>query len=119
MMLCLCHSQGSASLGDETLPMETDASTIKPPKKAHIVKALTEEASRRADPSLTLSREIIMFVQHMVATHGENYKAMSRDDKNYYQETPRQIRRKILLYRKHYANEWETFQQQQKQQAKL
>uniref|UniRef100_A0A8C4QN23 Nucleolar protein 16 n=1 Tax=Eptatretus burgeri TaxID=7764 RepID=A0A8C4QN23_EPTBU len=117
--LPLSHDQGSTSLGDETLPMETDVITVQPPKKAHVVKALTEEASHRAISSLTLSREIIMFVQHMVATHGENYKAMSRDDRNYYQETPRQIRRKIILYRQHYANDWETFQKQQKERAKI
>lgn len=35
--------------------------------------------------------------------------AMARDEKNYYQDTPKQIRNKINVYKRFYPAEWQTF----------
>lgn len=34
---------------------------------------------------------------------------MARDEKNYYQDTPKQIRNKINVYKRFYPAEWEAF----------
>lgn len=35
--------------------------------------------------------------------------AMARDEKNYYQDTPKQIRNKINVYKRFYPEEWQAF----------
>jgi hypothetical protein len=42
----------------------------------------------------------------LIEKHGENWKEMAKDYKNYYQETPAQLRKKIGLFKNmkvHYA----------------
>jgi hypothetical protein len=34
---------------------------------------------------------------------------MARDEKNYYQDTPKQIRNKINVYKRFYPTEWQAF----------
>ncbi|CAL8281368.1 nucleolar protein 16 [Gadus morhua] len=68
--------------------------------KPYVLRKMEEEASQRFDDDKSLSRDLIDFVQHMVREHGEDYKAMARDEKNYYQDTPKQIQRKVNEYKR-------------------
>ncbi|XP_006747978.2 nucleolar protein 16 [Leptonychotes weddellii] len=70
---------------------------------------LEAEASLPEKKGNTLSRDLIDYVRYMVENHGEDYKAMARDEKNYYQDTPKQIRNKINVYKRFYPAEWQTF----------
>ncbi|GAB1298205.1 Nucleolar protein 16 [Apodemus speciosus] len=70
---------------------------------------LEAEASLPEKKGNTLSRDLIDYVQYMVENHGEDYKAMARDEKNYYQDTPKQIRNKINVYKRFYPTEWQAF----------
>ncbi|KAM4620779.1 nucleolar protein 16 [Polymixia lowei] len=90
-------------LSDE---METDAS-VSIVMKPYVLKQLEEEASRPEKDSKTLSSDLMEYVQHMIREHNEDFKAMARDEKNYYQDTPKQIKRKVNEYKRchpeHYA----------------
>ncbi|EPY82228.1 nucleolar protein 16-like protein [Camelus ferus] len=70
---------------------------------------LEAEASLPEKKGNTLSRDLIDYVRYMVENHGEDYKAMARDEKNYYQDTPKQIRSKINVYKRFYPTEWQAF----------
>uniref|UniRef100_A0A8C8W788 Nucleolar protein 16 n=1 Tax=Peromyscus maniculatus bairdii TaxID=230844 RepID=A0A8C8W788_PERMB len=62
--------------------------------KPYVVNELEAEASLPEKKGNTLSRDLIEYVHYMVENHGEDYKAMARDEKNYYQDTPEQIQNK-------------------------
>lgn len=93
---------------------------------------LEEEAGRPEKDSKTLSSDLIEYVQHMIREHGDNYKvsetsrlpvfiqvpnthcflslqAMARDEKNYYQDTPKQIRRKVAEYKRCHPEQFSAF----------
>ncbi|KAA0720369.1 Nucleolar protein 16 [Triplophysa tibetana] len=89
---------------EEEQPMGSNV-TLKP----YVIEAMEEEASQKVSQKLTCSRDMIEYVQHMVREHNENYKAMARDEKNYYQDTPKQIKRKVDLYKRCYPKEYDAF----------
>ncbi|XP_078267667.1 nucleolar protein 16 [Rhinoraja longicauda] len=72
----------------------------------HVINELEAEASLPEVTMSTLSKEFIDYVRHMVETYKDNYKAMARDDLNYYQDTPRQIKKKIESYKRFYPSEY-------------
>ncbi|XP_021562325.1 nucleolar protein 16 isoform X3 [Carlito syrichta] len=78
-------------------------------RKPYVLNELEAEASLPEKKDNTLSRDLIDYVRYMVENHGEDYKAMARDEKNYYQDTPKQIRNKINVYRRFYPAEWQAF----------
>lgn len=78
-------------------------------QKPYVLAELEYEASLPEKKSETLSRDLIDYVQHMIRNHGENYKAMARDEKNYYQDTPKQIKSKISVYKRFYPQEFQAF----------
>merc|ERR550519_2911647 len=43
-------------------------------------------------------REQVMWLSYMIDKHQDDYKAMARDKKNHFQETPKQIKGKILKF---------------------
>uniref|UniRef100_A0A6B2F368 Nucleolar protein 16 n=2 Tax=Bothriechis TaxID=44726 RepID=A0A6B2F368_BOTNI len=85
---------------------EAETKTI---RKPYVINELEYEASFPEKKSETLSTDLIDYVKHMIQNHGENYKAMARDEKNYYQDTPKQIKRKINVYKRFYPEEYQTF----------
>lgn len=42
----------------------------------------------------------VLFCTYMMDTYNDNYKAMARDKRNYYQLTPKQIRNKIRSFKR-------------------
>ncbi|CAF97276.1 unnamed protein product, partial [Tetraodon nigroviridis] len=77
--------------------------------KPYVLNQLEEEASRPEKDTKTLSSDLIEYVQHMIREHGDNYKAMARDEKNYYQDTPKQIRRKVAEYKRCHPQQFDAF----------
>ncbi|NWU89749.1 NOP16 protein, partial [Upupa epops] len=78
-------------------------------RKPYVVNEMEYEASFPEKKSNTLSRDLIDYVRYMIENHGENYKEMARDEKNYYQDTPKQIKRKINVYKNFYPEEYKEF----------
>ena len=78
-------------------------------RKPYVLYDLEAEASLPEKKGNTLSRDLIDYVRYVVENHGENYKAMAQDEKNYYQDTPKQIRNKINVYKRFYPAEWQAF----------
>ncbi|XP_061473517.1 nucleolar protein 16 [Rhineura floridana] len=95
----------------QMMKMEVDGqqAKVKTVRKPYVLNELESEASLPEKKSETLSRDLIDYVQHMIRNHGENYKAMARDEKNYYQDTPKQIKRKINVYKRFYPEEYLAF----------
>ncbi|XP_041078895.1 nucleolar protein 16 [Polyodon spathula] len=85
-------------------------------KKPYVVDSLVAEASLPEKKTHSISRDMIEYVQYMIKHHRDNYKEMAKDEKNYYQDTPKQIRRKVELYRRYHPQEYEAFMQSLKQQ---
>ncbi|XP_056302777.1 nucleolar protein 16 [Danio aesculapii] len=84
-------------------PMETNV--LKP----YVIEEMEAEASVRGSDRTTCSTDMIEYVQHMVKEHNEDYKAMARDEKNYYQDTPKQIKRKVELYKRCHPEQYAAF----------
>ncbi|MEQ2208898.1 Nucleolar protein 16 [Xenoophorus captivus] len=79
------------------------------PNQTLPIKKQMEEASLQEKDSKTLSSDLIEYVQYMIREHKDNYKAMARDEKNYYQDTPKQIKRKINEYKRCHPQHYEAF----------
>lgn len=77
--------------------------------KPYILNQLEEEASRPEKDTKSLSSDLIEYVQYMIREHKDDYKAMARDEKNYYQDTPKQIKRKINEYKRCHPDQFEKF----------
>lgn len=77
--------------------------------KPYVLNQLVAEASLPEKDSKTLSSDLIEYVQYMIREHKDNYKAMARDEKNYYQDTPKQIKRKINEYQRCHPDHYNTF----------
>ncbi|XP_062598220.1 uncharacterized protein LOC134259631 [Saccostrea cucullata] len=87
-------------MDDENNP-ETEIEEKKVPKKQpkeHVVHELEAEASVPLEKTLRLSSEETKYCIYMMEKYGEDFKAMARDRRNYYQETPKQIKRKIKAF---------------------
>uniref|UniRef100_A0A8C6T6I7 Nucleolar protein 16 n=1 Tax=Neogobius melanostomus TaxID=47308 RepID=A0A8C6T6I7_9GOBI len=77
--------------------------------KPYVLTKLEEEANLPEKGSKSLSSDLIEYVQYMIREHGDNYKAMARDEKNYYQDTPKQIKRKINEYERCHPEHFSAF----------
>jgi len=67
--------------------------------KDHVAQSLEAEANAPQAKRLLLSEPEVNYCIHMIEKYGEDYKAMARDRKNYYQDTPKQIRKKISTFK--------------------
>ncbi|XP_074662580.1 nucleolar protein 16-like [Tubulanus polymorphus] len=80
----------------------TQKSIEKNPKsrsKSYVADELEYEANLPQEQQLRLSQPEVSFCVYMLEKYGEDYKAMCRDKKNYYQDTPKQIRRRIMTFK--------------------
>ncbi|KAJ8385414.1 hypothetical protein AAFF_G00189400 [Aldrovandia affinis] len=77
--------------------------------KPYVIKDMEAEANIPGKDTKSLSTDTIEYVQYMIKEHNDNYKAMARDEKNYYQDTPKQIRRKAELYKRFHPEQYTAF----------
>ncbi|OCT88657.1 nucleolar protein 16-like [Xenopus laevis] len=84
-----------------------EAEQAKVIKKPYVLEGLQALASLPSKQTMGVSSDMILYVRHMVDNYGEDYKAMARDEKNYYQDTPKQIQRKVNLYKRHHPQEYQ------------
>lgn len=78
---------------------EEDLVDEKQPTKIHVAEELEREAKAPRERMFKLPKGQVQFVTSMMDKYGDDYKAMSRDKKNYYQLTWRQIRAKINTFK--------------------
>ncbi|XP_043279097.1 uncharacterized protein [Venturia canescens] len=69
------------------------------PPKGHVAMNLEAEAKAPRERFFRLPNQQVHFVTYMMDKYGDDYKAMARDKKNYYQMTWRQIRAKINSFK--------------------
>ena len=90
------------SLKNLPIGEESQPEVVKP----DVLSKLTEEANAPAKQSFRFSSTQVSLITYMMDKHGTDYKAMSRDPKNLYQETPAKLRgmiRKFISIPEHYA----------------
>ncbi|XP_075221391.1 nucleolar protein 16 [Lycorma delicatula] len=85
-------------------PLEDEKLEEKPrppriPKKIHVAQALEEDANAPREKTFRLPKSQVQWLSYLLNKYGEDYKAMSRDDKNYYQETWKQLRAKVKQFK--------------------
>lgn len=86
-------------LGPQTSDARAEAGHTKKQRKHHVVEELEEEANAPQERQMRMSEPDVAFCISMIEKYGDDYKAMSRDELNYFQDTPKQIGRKIRLFR--------------------
>ncbi|GFS00495.1 nucleolar protein 16-like [Elysia marginata] len=82
-----------------TLDVEMEVDLQKTPIKKFVMNELEERSKIPGKKKMSMSDEDAGFCVYMMDTYVDNYKAMARDDRNYYQETPKQIQRKINRFK--------------------
>ncbi|GAB1860090.1 Nucleolar protein 16 [Camponotus japonicus] len=68
------------------------------PIKNHVMEKLEVEAKEPRERLFKLPKGQAQFLTYLIKRYGEDYKAMSRDKKNHYQLTWKQIRAKIKMF---------------------
>uniref|UniRef100_A0A0R3RHG1 Nucleolar protein 16 n=1 Tax=Elaeophora elaphi TaxID=1147741 RepID=A0A0R3RHG1_9BILA len=58
-----------------------------------------EQIKQKKGRSYRLLARDIEFCVYMIERHGDDYEKMSRDAKNIYQDTPKQIQRKVRIFK--------------------
>ncbi|KAM4748396.1 nucleolar protein 16 [Rhinophrynus dorsalis] len=76
-------------------------------RKPYVIEGLQALASLPSKKTMGISSDMVQYVEYMVENYGEDYKAMAKDEKNYYQDTPKQIMRKVNLYKRHHPKEYQ------------
>uniref|UniRef100_A0A915CKB1 Nucleolar protein 16 n=1 Tax=Parascaris univalens TaxID=6257 RepID=A0A915CKB1_PARUN len=89
---------------DRLLKMKYGGPSVDGVKAARVIRALEREA-RMEEKRMSKGRRYrllqqdIDFCVYMMQRHGEDYESMARDAKNLYQDTPKQIQRKIRIFK--------------------
>merc|ERR1719347_604333 len=86
--------------------MEETKDTADKLTKPDVLEKLVEEASVPAKQSFRFSTTQVNLITYMMDKHGSDYKAMSRDPKNHYQETAAKLKgmvNKFISIPEHYA----------------
>jgi len=96
MVDSLKENAGIAIHQTETEGTPKDCSTT----EGGVVRQLEEEvASIPRKSSFRFPPDQVKFITYMMSKYGEDYKAMARDRRNEWQETPKQIKQKIVKFR--------------------
>merc|ERR1712141_125580 len=82
---------------------KNEAENTKTPRKREtsVIKRLEAEAAEanaNKKQTFRFPREQVRWLSYCLDKHGDNFKAMARDPKNIWQETPKQIRQKLLKF---------------------
>lgn len=67
---------------------------------SEFVKELEAEASKPTKKKFKFGKEMCKELDYYIEKYGQDYQAMARDKKNIYQDSPGQLRYKILKYLK-------------------
>ncbi|KDR19577.1 hypothetical protein L798_06375 [Zootermopsis nevadensis] len=103
------------------LPMECDGENIKcdeeisVPIKTYVAKGLEEDAKAPRVKNFRLPNNQITWLTYLMDKYEDDYKAMAKDPKNYYQETWRQIRNKIKKF-KNIPEQYDMYMESRKKQ---
>ncbi|XP_011693283.1 PREDICTED: nucleolar protein 16 [Wasmannia auropunctata] len=84
--------------GDEDPSDREDEGTDVTAAKSHVAEKLEAEAKAPRERLLRLPKGQAEFFVYLIKKYGEDYEAMSRDKKNHYQLTWKQIRAKIKMF---------------------
>jgi len=71
---------------------------VKPVQKPYVIEDLETVANAEQPCRMWLAEPEVQYCVYMMERYGEDYKAMALDERNYYQDTPKQIRRKIARF---------------------
>ncbi|XP_050449813.1 nucleolar protein 16 [Cataglyphis hispanica] len=82
---------------DESLS-DHEAEDVTPIKK-HVMENLEAEMKAPRERRFSLPKGEAQFLTYLIKKYGEDYEAMSRDKKNHYQLTWKQIRAKIKMFK--------------------
>ena len=85
----------------EANPNEIPPPAIAVKKSSEVVKRLEAEvleAETNKTPKFRFTGEQVKWITYCLDKHGDDFKAMARDPKNIWQETPKQIRQKVLKF---------------------
>eukprot|EP00057_Strongylocentrotus_purpuratus_P005546 XP_003731214.2 PREDICTED: nucleolar protein 16 [Strongylocentrotus purpuratus] len=97
LKLCkLLERLAPVSLDDS---MDFDDKLARPKGKQQVIKELEAMADMPTKKREKISEPMMMYCAHMMDKYGTDFKAMARDIKNYYQDTPKQIKKKIALFK--------------------
>merc|ERR1711936_111270 len=78
---------------------EMEPDVEKTPIKKYVIDDLEMKSKIPGKKKIWISQNDADFCVYMMDKYGDNYIKMARDDKNYYQETPKQIERKINKFK--------------------
>merc|ERR1711976_739648 len=67
-------------------------------EKPGVLEKLEEDAKKPVKSKFRINEDTAQFCIYMLEIYGEDYKAMSRDKRNFYQDMPAQIKRKIMSF---------------------
>lgn len=84
---------GSILSSSDENGMEIDEQT-----KNNVIQKLEEEASHGMKRETHVSPGEAKFLWELIRAHGSNYEAMTRDKRNYYQHTAKQLKRKCTKF---------------------
>ncbi|XP_041476336.1 nucleolar protein 16-like [Lytechinus variegatus] len=79
--------------------MDVDDKVTRPSGNKQVIKELEAIADMPTKKRERISDPMMMYCAYMMDKYGTDYKAMARDVKNYYQDTPKQIKKKIALFK--------------------
>merc|ERR1719400_2369833 len=85
---------------------ETEAVAVSTITKPEVIAKLSEEANVPVKQNFRFTTSQVQLITHMMDKHGTDYKAMARDPRNHFQETPAKLRgmiRKFISIPEHYA----------------
>ncbi|XP_060534814.1 nucleolar protein 16 [Cylas formicarius] len=68
--------------------------------KTHVAESLEADAKAPREHKFRLPKSHVEWITYLMKKYGNDYKAMERDRKNYYQETWKQLRQKIKMFKK-------------------
>lgn len=91
------NSMPVKNTGDKSISSSEAMEVDKQPRNS-VVKELEQEASHGAKTEKHISPGEAKFLWELIRDHGDNYEAMKRDKRNYYQHTAKQLRRKCTKF---------------------
>ena len=90
----------------KNIPVESSEEMSEEIMKPDVLAKLTSEANVPAKQTFRFSTTQVQLITYMMDKHGMDFKAMSRDPRNHYQETPAKLRgmvTKFISIPEHYA----------------